>query len=114
MGFSTSRAGPNPLPRRIDRQHTRAMTEPRQSIDRGNTNAILLWVGIAAGVVFIVAVVFFSGFFIGRHSGGFYGDRYHDMYPGMMFPNRPGQYGPMGPGMMSPQPSATTAPSPTR
>lgn len=28
------------------------------------------WVVIVAGVVFIVAVIFFSGFALGRHSGG--------------------------------------------
>lgn len=93
------------------------MTEPRPPADRGQTTAILLWVGITAGVVFIVAVVFFSGFFIGRHSGGYsFGGR--DGVPGMMWPQRGGPY---GPGMMGPngpwgpsqQPSATTAPSPT-
>ena len=33
-------------------------------------NAVAAWVGIVAGVVFIVAVIFFSGFFLGAHSGG--------------------------------------------
>ncbi|HUO38144.1 MAG TPA: hypothetical protein VMU34_10020 [Mycobacterium sp.] len=33
-------------------------------------NAVLAWVGIVAGIVFIVAVVFFSGFALGRHAGG--------------------------------------------
>jgi hypothetical protein len=28
------------------------------------------WVAIVAGVVFIVAVIFFSGFALGRHAGG--------------------------------------------
>lgn len=62
------------------------------------------WVGIVAGVVFIVAVIFFSGFVIGVHSGGnFVGHRDDDcaMYhhggqplgPGMM---GPGQMGPSG------------------
>ncbi len=95
------------------------MTVPRQSNDSRQTTAILLWVGIAAGVVFIVAVVFFSGFVIGRHSGGgsSFGDR--DRVPGMMWPNRTGPYGPMGPGMMGPngpwgpgqQPSTSAVPS---
>jgi hypothetical protein len=31
---------------------------------------MLVWVGIVTGVVFVVAVVFFSGFFIGRNSSG--------------------------------------------
>src|SRR5690349_19746255 len=95
------------------------MTAPRESHSSGQTAAILLWVGIAAGVVFIVAVVFFSGFLIGRHSGGgsfFDGDR--DGGPGMMWPSRVGPY---GPGMMGPngswgpgwQPSTSAVPSPT-
>ena len=103
-------------------RHTRPMTAPRQSNDLGQTAAILLWVGIAAGLVFIVALVFFSGFFIGRHSGsGFSFDGDRDGVPGMMWPQRNGPYGPMGPGMMGPngswgpsqQPSASTAPSPS-
>lgn len=86
------------------------MTAPRQSNDSSQTTAILLWVGITAGLVFIVAVVFFSGFFIGRHSGGGFYDRDRDrgMYPGMMWPQR------TGPGMTSPPASASTLPSPTR
>ncbi len=36
---------------------------------RGRLTAVLAWVGIVAGIVFIVAVLFFSGFFLGRHSG---------------------------------------------
>src|ERR1700757_3855278 len=39
---------------------------------RGGPNRVyqvLAWVGIVAGVVFVVAVVFFSGFFMGTHSG---------------------------------------------
>ena len=34
---------------------------------------VLAWVGIIAGVVFIVAVIFFSGVFFGRASGGYHG-----------------------------------------
>ena len=40
--------------------------EPRRS----RLTAVAAWVGIVAGVVFIVAVVFFSGFILGSHSGG--------------------------------------------
>ena len=60
------------------------------------------WVAIVAGVVFIVGAVFFTGFALGRHSGGGHGwqhrghsemgPRMEPMMPGM----RPG--GPMGPG----------------
>lgn len=31
---------------------------------------VAAWVGIVAGTVFIVAVIFFSGFILGRHAGG--------------------------------------------
>ena len=66
------------------------------------------WVGIVAGVVFVVAVIFFSGVMLGRSSDGF-GWR-HDGgsdWPGgragtcpMMSTGgmmRPGEMGPMGP-----------------
>lgn len=32
---------------------------------------VLAWVGIVAGILFIVAVVFFSGFFVGRAADGY-------------------------------------------
>ncbi len=66
------------------------------------------WVGIVAGVVFIVAVVFFSGFFVGRQYGSGYRDGRGMYYPGgMMGP------GSSGPGMMAPgqQLSPTTTPA---
>jgi hypothetical protein len=61
-------------------------------------NQILAWTGIAAAAVFIVAVVFFSGFFIGRSTvRDYHQDRWNEMPgPGMMGP------GMMGPGMMGP------------
>jgi len=87
---------------------------------------VLAWVGIVAGVVFIVAVIFFSRVFFGRASGGHHG--WHRGYQGgQMGPNesrddcpmmRPGGMGPggmMGPGqvgpggMMGPQQSPSTA-----
>lgn len=99
-------------------------------------NQALAWVGIVAGVVFIVAVVFFSGFIIGKHSGG-HGAWAHHMHgvhvfhrggpPPMMGPGTwmgpGGQMGPggpmgpggqMGPGQQGPgvPPSPTTAPAP--
>jgi hypothetical protein len=62
-----------------------------------------LWVAIVAGVVFIVAIIFFSGFALGRHSGGgwhhgYGGGHHHDFG---MFHHQPmmGPGGPMGPGM---------------
>ena len=86
--------------------------------DRPNRlNRIAALVGIVAGVVFIIAAIFFSGFALGVHSGGYY-DRDHrgdgdefgtmnrdgrqPMGPGGMM--GPGQLGPgqMGPGQMGP------------
>ena len=37
---------------------------------RSRLNAVAAWVGIVAGTVFIVAVIFFSGFILGAHAGG--------------------------------------------
>jgi hypothetical protein len=45
-----------------------------------------VWVGIVAGLMFIVALVFFSGFFIGRNSYGNFRGGYHQ--PGMMGPSQ--------------------------
>jgi len=64
-------------------------------------NSILVWVGIVAGVVFIVAVVFFAGFFVGRSTSGGWRGGYQQ--PGMMWPSQTGpSYGQMWPGMMGP------------
>lgn len=82
--------------------------------ERRIVNQVLAWTGIIAGAVFIVAVVFFSGFFIGRSTDGFGGDRgYHGtpghgmmgpgmMGPGMMGPGMVGPSGQWGPGQMGP------------
>src|SRR5262249_45662585 len=53
------------------------------------------WVAIVAGIVFIVAAIFFTGFTLGRHAGhgGFHHHKHHAM---MMHPHRFG--GPGGPG----------------
>ena len=70
---------------------------------RRGVNHALAWSGIAAAAVFIVAVVFFSGFFIGRATDGFGGNRGNCQgTPGMMGPGMMGP-GMMGPGMMGPQ-----------
>ena len=68
------------------------------------------WVAIVAGVVFIVTAIFFSGFALGRHSGGGFGGHHrgHDemgsrsapLMPGMRPGGPMGQSRPdMGPGM---------------
>ncbi len=54
----------------------------------------LAWVGIAAGSLFIVATVFFSGYVIGQHSGG---GGHHGRHA-MLIPRPPmGPDGPEGP-----------------
>jgi hypothetical protein len=71
---------------------------------------VLAWVGIVAGVLFIVAVIFFSGFVLGRSSGGHGGYDRDGSDSGQMGPG-----GMMGPGQMGPgQSPTTTAPSTPR
>src|SRR6516225_484664 len=53
------------------------------------------WVATIAGIVFIIAVVFFSGFILG-HRGGHHGGHHHKHHAMMMHPHRFG--GPGGPG----------------
>ena len=82
------------------------------------------WVAIVAGVMFIVGAVFFTGFALGRHSGGDGGWRHHrsdnsqferGSGPRMM-PMMPGYgpgFGPGGPGGPgSGGPGATASPAP--
>ena len=102
---------------------------PPRPVDRGVPDRrqssrlfqALAWVGIAAGSVFIVAVVFFSGFFIGKHSGpGFDHLRgpggVHMLHRGGPPPlGPPGEWpgpGRMGPGQMGPG-GPTNSPTPT-
>ena len=69
------------------------------------------WVGIVAGIVFIVAVIFFAGFGLGRHSGhggGFHHG--HHMQHAMMFHHHQG--GPGGPGAGGPAWVTPGAPGP--
>lgn len=119
-----------------------ASVPPRYDDGPNRLGQALTWVGIVAGVLFIVAVVFFTGFFLGRSSGGSY--RWHEDYGrgcyagqtgpggmmgpgsqgGMMGPgSRGGMMGPgsqggmMGPGQMPPgygSPNPTTSPSAPR
>ncbi len=83
---------------------------------------VAAWVVIVAGVVFVVTVIFFSGFFLGRSSDGhhgwhrgYYGGRdctYPMMGPGgMMGPEGMGPGGPMSP-QQTPTTSAPTTPRP--
>lgn len=86
-------------------------------------NQVAAWVGIVAGVVFIIAVIFFSGFCAGAYStGGYWHGAYrHQQWqqgPGWtMNPGPMGSGGMMGPGMMGPGPMTgpgqqTSAPAP--
>jgi hypothetical protein len=113
------------------------VAEPR---GHSRLTAVAAWVGIVAGVVFIVAVVFFSGFFLGAHSGGGHhgghrGDGevaiFHKGGPPPMFPMGPmgprGEFerpfpggpggpnfqGPQAPGPQQPGGPTTTAPRPS-
>jgi hypothetical protein len=102
--------------------------EPRRS----RVTAAAAWVGIVAGVVFIVAVIFFSGFVLGSHSGGHRGHDGHRGDQGSMMFHRgpppmfqmgprgqfggPGmQFGPGGPGSEAPSgpSSGPQSPAPT-
>lgn len=86
-----------------ERGTPRVVEPPRYRDDRNDRadrgNQILVWVAIVAGVVFIVAVVFFSGFLIGRISSGNVRGGYGF---GMMGPNPTRPCGQMWPGMMGP------------
>ncbi len=84
----------------------RQVDEPSPAVRQRNPlTTVLVWVGIFTGVVFIAAVLFFWGFFVGRHSywnHGYDGDR--DGRPGNCPMMSPGGMGPggMGPGGMGP------------
>ena len=104
--------------------------------EQSRLTQIAAWVGIVAGVVFVVAVIFFSGFVLGAHAGKGHGghhrggpevtmhrDALPPGFPGPMMRPGPGFVfpgGPGGPGMQGPQqpqsptPSTPVAPTPTR
>ena len=109
-----------------------AYTEPPRAHRPNWLYQAAAWVAIVAGVVFIVGAVFFTGFALGRHSGGHDGGwRQHrgdnsqferrGGPPMMMpFPMMPGQggpgsgpgFGPGGPAAGGPGATATPAPRP--
>lgn len=83
----------------LENHDTNVSPGPVRHEHRSNRlNRALAWVGIAAGSLFIVATVFFSGFILGHHGGGSHHgpDRMHmKLIPGPGGPRGPG--GPMGP-----------------
>lgn len=106
-----------------------AATRPPVEEKPRRVNAVAAWVGIAAGSVFIVAVVFFSGFVIGAHSGGghhrgghgdgrgggqMHGEQGPMLRPGPGFPGGPGGQGPDGSRGPGQQPGPPNAPTPPR
>lgn len=81
---------------------------------------VAAWVAIVAGTLFIVATIFFAGFFIGRHSGGCHHHKgadksQHHRPPMGSWPPGPGfgpgfGMGPGGPGAPNQNPAPTSAP----
>ena len=90
---------------------------PPPQYKQSRLNQVAAWVGIVAGVVFIVAVIFVTGFMVGKHSGGPRFDHnrelalFHRGGPTPMFPMGPrGQFERQGPGIVFPGPGFVPAP----
>ena len=96
---------------------TETPESPTESIRPSRLSQAAAVVGIVAGVVFIVAVVFYSGFFLGSRSAHPSSEpqvMHCDMGgPGMGGMGPGGGMGPMGPKGPSQPPSTTSAPPPT-
>lgn len=100
-----------------------AETRPEQRhAQPSRLNQVLAWVGLVAGVLFIVALIFFAGFVLGRASDGYHdwNRGYHggQMNPGGSMGSCPMREngGMMGPGQMGPgepSPTPTSPPRPT-
>jgi hypothetical protein len=86
---------------------------PRQDERKGPHWVFKLaaWVVIVAGIVFVFAVVFWTGLMIGAHGGGHH--RHHMEHEGRAMHSRhwdQGPMGPMGPGQPGFAPPGITAP----
>lgn len=96
-------------------QPTTVLTPPPTPHRTNKVTQAAAWVGIVAGVTFIVAVVFFSGFFLGKHSDGGPRGRHQEMGmfhhegPPMGF-GPPRIFLPGGPGPGGPQQGEQPAP----
>ncbi|WP_407662882.1 hypothetical protein [Mycobacterium tilburgii] len=67
------------------------------------------WVAIVAGTVFVIAVIFCTGFMLGRSTGHHPGHHHHHKHHAMFHPHRFG--GPVGwPGANQPDAPASVAP----
>ena len=101
----------------------------REPYRRNRLTAVAAWVGIVAGTVFIVAVIFFTGFILGAHAGGHEGGGHHGGGGGHHWsegerrggpPMGQWQRGPgggpgqTGPGSQSSSPSSTPTTTPSR
>jgi hypothetical protein len=71
-----------------------AATEPA-SYRAPKVFQLAAWVAIAAGTVFVIAVIFFTGFLLGKSGGHHHGHHHHKAHA-MIHPHRFG--GPGGPG----------------
>ncbi|OWL93638.1 hypothetical protein B7435_32900 [Mycolicibacterium peregrinum] len=101
------------------------MTEPSESrveTEMPNTaptrqhnpvGQVAAWVGIVAGIVFIIAVVFFSGVYTASYTTHRYWDSGYHHSQGQQVPGcTMGPGGMMGPGQQSPASVAPGAPNP--
>jgi len=101
------------------RTSTATAPAPRPSADAPRKTPkvfqIAAWVATVAGIVFIVAIIFFTGYALGKHSGHHGG--HHHKHHAMVHPHRfggpGGPGGPIGPGGPGSGP-ATSTPSPVR